>query len=194
MKSSRESSAHCMSSNTSAVGFASDSLSKKSLHAANRSSRSKRGPSSRPSKCATRGSMKRRSSSSSTCSTSVASSLPTADPGSSSSAIRQRIRTRSASAQYVTPSPYERHRPRCQYVSCGSPSMYLKNSQASRLFPMPAIPVTETRCALPSSAQPWKRSLISRSSRSRPTKGASSPCDLSAPRAPETTRSARYSG
>ena len=59
---------------------------------------------------------------------------------------------------------------------------------------MPATPVTETRCALPSSTQPWKKSLISRSSRSRPTKGASSPCDFSEPRAPDTTRKARHSG
>ena len=41
-----------------------------------------------------------------------------------------------------------------------------------------------------SSAQAWKRSLIWRSSRSRPTNGASSPSDLSAPRAPDTTLTA----
>ena len=45
-----------------------------------------------------------------------------------------------------------------------------------------------------SSAQAWKRSLIWRSSRSRPTNGASSPCDFSEPRSPETTRCARQSG
>ena len=59
---------------------------------------------------------------------------------------------------------------------------------------MPAMPVTETRCAFRSSAQAWKSSLICRSSRSRPTNGASSPCDLSEPRRPETTRRARQSG
>ena len=40
---------------------------------------------------------------------------------------------------------------------------------------MPAMPVTETRCALRSSAEAWNSSLTSRSSRSRPTKGASRP-------------------
>ena len=55
------------------------------------------------------------------------------------------------------------------------------------------MPVTETRWARRSSAEAWNRSLIWRSSRSRPTNGASSPSDLSAPRAPETTRTARHS-
>ena len=32
----------------------------------------------------------------------------------------------------------------------GSPSMYLSNSHASRDLPMPAMPMTETSCALPS--------------------------------------------
>ena len=59
---------------------------------------------------------------------------------------------------------------------------------------MPAMPVSETRCALRSSAEEWKRSLIWRSSRSRPTNGASRPCDFSEPRRPETTRCARQSG
>ena len=59
---------------------------------------------------------------------------------------------------------------------------------------MPAMPVTDSRRALLSSADAWKRSLIWRSSRARPTKGASSPWDLSEPRRPDTTRSARHSG
>ena len=36
--------------------------------------------------------------------------------GSSFSPIPARMRTMSASAQYATPSPYARQRPRCQYV------------------------------------------------------------------------------
>ena len=44
------------------------------------------------------------------------------------------------------------------------------------------------------SAEAWKSSLSRRSSRSRPTNGASNPSPLSAPRAPDTTRSARQSG
>ena len=55
--------------------------------------------------------------------------------------------------------------------------MYLENSQARRDFPIPAMPVTETRWALSSSADAWKRSLTRRSSRSRPTKGALSPTE-----------------
>ena len=58
------------------------------------------------------------------------------------------------------------------------PSMYFSNSQARRDLPMPAMPITETRCALPSSALAWKSSLTSRSSRSRPTNGGSRPADL----------------
>ena len=62
--------------------------------------------------------------------------------------------------------------------------MYFSNSHDSRDLPMPAMPVTETSCAFRSSAEPWNSSLTSRSSRSRPTNGASSAVDRSAPRAP----------
>ena len=48
------------------------------------------------------------------------------------------------------------------------------------------------RCALLSSAEAWKSSLIIRSSRSRPTKGASSPEVRRAPSEPATTRTARH--
>ena len=71
--------------------------------------------------------------------------------------------------------------------------MYLKNSQPSRDLPIPAMPMTDTRCALRSSDVAWNNSLTSRSSRSRPTKGGSSPADLSAPPRPAVTRSARQS-
>ena len=56
--------------------------------------------------------------------------------------------------------------------------MYLKNSQPSRDLPMPAMPMTETSCARCSSAEAWKSSFTSRSSRSRPTNGGSRPADL----------------
>ena len=72
-----------------------------------------------------RGSTNARSSGSVMCSSSAARIFPSAEAGSSSSPIRQRIRTMSASAQYVTPSPYERQRPRCQYVIWAIPSKYL---------------------------------------------------------------------
>ena len=61
-------------------------------------------------------------------------------------------------------------------------------SQDSRDFPMPAIPITDTRFVLPSSTVAWNRSLTRLSSRSRPTKGASRPADFSAPPRPATTR------
>ena len=64
--------------------------------------------------------------------------------------------------------------PRSRRSTCRTPT-------PSRDLPIPAMPVTETRCALRSSAQAWNRSFICRSSRSRPTNGASSPCDLSEP-------------
>src|SRR5919198_1560512 len=72
--------------------------------------------------------------------------------------------------------------------------MYLKNSQPRRDLPIPPIPVTETRYALPSSAEAWNSSFNRRSSRSRPTNGASNPSAFNAPRPPETTRSARHTG
>ena len=59
------------------------------------------------------------------CSVSVASSFERAVASSSSSEMRARMRTMSASAQYVTPSPYARQRPRCQYTLSTRPSKYL---------------------------------------------------------------------
>src|SRR6266511_2867565 len=72
--------------------------------------------------------------------------------------------------------------------------MYLKYSHPSRDLPMPAIPITDSRWAFRLSTVPWKISLTKRSSRSRPTKGASSPADFIVPRTPATTRKARHRG
>src|SRR2546425_405822 len=72
--------------------------------------------------------------------------------------------------------------------------MYFSNSQERRDLPIPATPITETRWALRSSDEVWKSSLIERSSRSRPTKGASRPECRSAPPREATTRRARHSG
>ena len=60
--------------------------------------------------------------------------------------------------------------------------MYFSNSHASRDLPIPAMPVTETSCALLLVRDAWKRSLTRRSSRSRPTNGASSPATCATPR------------
>ena len=54
-----------------------------------------------------------------------------------------------------------------------SPSMYLRNSHASRLLPMPAGPMTDTSRSRALAPVAWNRSLSRRSSSSRPTNGAS---------------------
>ncbi len=72
--------------------------------------------------------------------------------------------------------------------------MYLKNSQESRDLPTPAGPKMASSRAVPASAEAWKNSLTSRSSRSRPRKEASSPSMRSVPPTAATTRVARYSG
>ena len=59
---------------------------------------------------------------------------------------------------------------------------------------MPAMPTSETRCALRSSAFAWKSSFRRRSSRSRPTNGGSSVFDLRPRPRPAMTRSACHNG
>ena len=71
------------------------------------------------------------------------------------------------------------------------PSTYLRNSQARRVLPMPAGPMTDTSRARPSRAVAWKRSLSNRSSSSRPTNGASSVSARFRPPRSATTRTAR---
>ncbi len=80
-------------------------------------------------------------------------------------------------------SPPRRRRdsgPGARAACSATPSMYLKNSQASRDLPMPAMPVTAPGGP---AGPPCRRgrSLTSRSSRSRPTNGASRPSDFSGP-------------
>ncbi len=69
--------------------------------------------------------------------------------------------------------------------------MYLRNSQARRVLPKPAGPITEIRRARPSRVVAWNMSLNRRSSSSRPTKGASSVSRLFRPPTSATTRAAR---
>ena len=71
--------------------------------------------------------------------------------------------------------------------------MYFSNSHASRDLPIPAIPGDEDELRARSSAEAWKRSLTSCSSRLRPTNGASSPAERIEPPRPATTRRARQS-
>ena len=105
MKSRRAGSAQWMSSNTMTHGPCSASRSKNSRHALNRSSRSRTEVSTRPMRCARRGSIHLRSSGSGTYCSTALWSLSSAEEGSSPSVMRARILTISASAQYVTPSP-----------------------------------------------------------------------------------------
>ena len=105
MKSSNPGSAHWRSSKTITMVPCSAIRSKKARHAANSSSRSPWGAGSSPSRCASRGSIHRRSSGSETNSATDAESLRRDVAGSSVSAIPARIRTISPRAQNVTPSP-----------------------------------------------------------------------------------------
>ena len=116
-----------------------------------------------------------------------------ATPAGSVSAMPARIRTISPSAQNVMPSPYDGHRPWCHHTVSCRPSTYLRSSQASRDFPMPPIPVTDTTRGLPSRPVACSSSLRMRSSSPRPTNGGSTgirfwPCRSA------TTRSARQAG
>ena len=110
---------------------------------------------------------------------------------SSVSSRPHRPRTISPSAQNVRPSPCAGERPACHHVVSTRPSTYLRNSQASRLLPMPAGPMTLTSRVRASRPVAWNRSLRSRSSSSRPTNGASRPSDRPRPPTSATTRSAR---
>ena len=81
----------------------------------------------------------------------------------------------------------------CHQTLATRPSRYFSNSHARRDLPIPATPTTESRCAFSSSAEAWKSSLTSRSSRSRPTNGGSSPAERPSPPRFAITRSARQS-
>ena len=82
-------------------------------------------------------------------------------------------------------------RPSWNQTVSTSPSRYFESSQASRLLPMPAGPITLTRRARWSRPVAWNRSLSWRSSSSRPTNGASSVSARLRPPTSATTRIAR---
>ena len=71
--------------------------------------------------------------------------------------------------------------------------MYLKNSQPSRDLPTPAGPDTSTSRGTRRSTAAWNKSLIVRSSASRPVSGASRPSIRCTPPTPASTRVARHS-
>ena len=118
--------------------------------------------------------------------------MPAAASGGFSSAMPSRCRTISASAQNATPSPYDKHRPRCHHTSSTRPSRYFSNSQPSRDLPTPAGPATSTSRGTRRPAAAWNSSLTVRSSASRPVSGASSPSTRCDPPTPASTLVARH--
>ena len=104
----------------------------------------RRCPRRRRADCRRRGSIQRRSPSSDTYSTRVSAMRVRVVAASSVSISPARLRTISPRAQKVIPSPYAGERPWCQSIDSLIPSMYLWNSQARRLLPMPGWPITDT--------------------------------------------------
>ncbi len=151
-------------------------------------------PEPMPRSASSAGSIQRRSASSGTCSATVAATFARVVAASSVSSSPQRPRTISPSAQKLMPSPYAGERPSCHQTCSTRPSRYFVNSQARRLLPMPAGPMTETSRARCSRLVAWNRSLSSRSSSSRPTKGASSVSERPVRRRSATTRRATPGG
>ena len=173
MKSRVPLSAQCRSSNTITTGLDAAIRSKNVRHAENSCS-DPLAPPSEPSSASSAGSIQRRSASSGTNRATVPATLARVVASSSVSSSPQRERTISPSAHSGMPSPYAGDRPVCHQTSSTRPSMYLLNSHARRLLPMPAGPTTDTRRGRPSRDVLWNRSLSIWSSSSRPTKGASS--------------------
>ena len=173
MKSSVPWSAQWRSSNTMTTGSDAASRSKKVRHAVNSSSERVDAPPT-PRSARRAGSSQARSVTSETCSARVSWTRDRVVASSSPSTSWQRDLTISAIAQNVMPWPYEGDRPECHQTGSSNPSMYFRNSHASRLLPMPAGPMSDTRRTRRSRTVSWNRSLSIRSSRSRPTNGASS--------------------
>ena len=183
-KSSSEASAHCMSSKARIVGYASASRSKNSRQAANRSCRSCEAPSPSASSCASLGSTNRRSSGSSRCSSSAACKLP------------QRLVLWLVLGDPAAPPHHVRERPVGHAFAVGETAAAVPvdrlDDPVEVLVELPREPRLadagdaghRDQLRPPSSAQTWNRSLICRSSRSRPTNGASRPSDFSDPAAP----------
>ena len=190
MKSSVPRSAQWRSSKTIATGETSDSRSKNVRHAGNSSSELM--PDSTPSSTSSARSIQRRSSGSAMCSSTLAVIRARVVAWSSLSRRPARPRIISPSAQNVIPSPYEGLRPSCHQTPSSSPSMYLRNSHASRLLPIPAGPTTDTSRARFSRVVEWKKSFSWRSSSSRPTNGASTDSRRLRPPTSATTRRARH--
>ena len=193
-KSSRPSSDHWRSSTTKATVPVSASRSKKVRQAANSSVRPPAGDSPIPSRTSILGSIQARSVSSGMCCATIAVIAARVASSSSPSVRLARRRIISPSAQNVTPSPYDGDRPRCHQTCSTTPSRYFSSSQASRLFPIPAWPTSETRRARRSRPVAWNCSLRNRSSSVRPTNGGSRASGRRAPPRSPTTRIARHAG
>ena len=184
MKSSSAASAHCRSSKTMTTGSLLGEPLEEQPPRANRSSRSGPARSSRPSRCASRGSthaplLRRPARAPRRRRWSFARGRVRAPRPRRSGAHPHHLGerpVRDALAVGEAPAPVPEHElPRARRSTCRTPT-------TSRDLPIPAIPITDTRCALPLvGRRRGSRSFTIRSSRSRPTNGASRPCDLSAP-------------
>ena len=175
-------------------GPRSASRSKKSRHAEKRSSRSGAVRSASPSRCASRGSSQLRA-------PRHRGRAPRSRRGASRARARAPPPRRSRPASAPSRRAPSRRRPRRRRGSGRGATRPSRRARpcTSRTPRRGATcrsrrcPTTETRCAFPSSAQPWKSSLTMRSSRSRPTNGGSRPADCCAPPRAASTRSARCS-
>ena len=151
-------SAHCRSSNTITTGRCRPAARRKPPGREQVLAGPPAARSSRPSRWASRGSTYARSSGSGTCSRSrprasrrLAASSPRRSRAHPHHLGQGPERDTVAVGEAAAPVPPGR--------SSASPSMYFSNSQASRDFPTPPTPVTDTRCAPPSSPDAWKQLL-----------------------------------
>ena len=194
-KSSRLASAHCMSSNTRTVGYVSASRSKKSRQAAKRSSRSCDGPLlERRAGCASTRLDERAARPDRACArSSVASSFSSAAVG-----IVVVLGDAGAHAHHVG------ERPVGDALAVGEAAAAVPvdvvDEPVEVLVELPRQPrladpgdarSTRRDARVRSSAEAWKSSLTSRSSRSRPTNGGSRPVGLERAAARRRRRAAR---
>ena len=192
MKSSSPSSAHWRSSNTRATVPFSAIRSKNVRQPAKSRSRPPGGASATPRRASRQGSMKSRSAGSGTCVARAAATPARVVASSSPSTRPARLRTISPSAQKLIPSPYDGQRPWCHQTVSTTPSVYLLNSQARRLLPMPAWPDErdEARLAIAARSRGTSRAGGGTPSRGRRT-AAPSASERPTPPILPTTRRAR---
>ncbi len=160
MKSRSPVSAKCRSSKIMTTGLAAASRSKKSRQAPN--SCSDPIPDSSPSRVRRAGSTQRRSVASGTYSATVAAIRSRVVASSSDSARRGPRPDHLAEGPERDPVAVRRGAARVPEHGPKRPSRYFSSSQARRVLPIPAGPITDTRRARRSRLVAWKRSLSRR--------------------------------